>query len=82
VGSVSRDGVRRYVEACPICQKLKPARARLERSAGTIRQLPFKQYAFDVIVLPEADVHGHRYILTVVDSFSGAFERKAQALLR
>jgi hypothetical protein len=73
-GAVSRDEVRRFVEACPICQKLKPARARLERAAGTIRQRPFTQYAFDVIVLPEADVHGHRYILTVVDSFSGACE--------
>ena len=73
-GAVCRDEVRRYVEACPICQKLKPARARLERAAGTIRQRPFTQYAFDVIVLPEADAHGHRYILTVVDSFSGATE--------
>jgi transposase InsO family protein len=74
VGAVSRDEVRRYVNACPICQKLKPARERLERAAGTIRQRPFTQYAFDVIVLPEADVHGYRYILTVVDSFSGAAE--------
>ena len=74
LGSGSRDEVRRYVEACPICQKLKPARARLERSAGVIRQRPFTQYAFDVIVLPEADVHGYRYILSVVDSFSGAAE--------
>jgi hypothetical protein len=73
-GAVCRDEVRRYVEACPICQKLKPARARLERAAGTIRQRPFTQYAFDVIVLPEADVHGYRNILTVVDSFSGATE--------
>ena len=73
-GAVCRDEVRRYVEACPVCQKLKPARARLERSAGTIRQRPFTQYAFDVIVLPDADEHGHRYILTVVDSFSGATE--------
>jgi hypothetical protein len=73
-GAVCRDEVRRYVEACPVCQKLKPARARLERSAGTIKQRPFTQYAFDVIVLPEADAHGHRYILTVVDSFSGATE--------
>ena len=73
-GAVSRDEVRRFVEACPICQKLKPARARLERAAGTIRQRPFTQYSFDVIVLPEADVHGYRYILTVVDSFSGACE--------
>ena len=73
-GAVCRDEVRRYVEACPICQKLKPARARLERAAGTIRQRPFTQYAFDVIVLPEADVQGYRHILTVVDSFSGATE--------
>lgn len=73
-GAVSRDEVRRYCEACAVCQKLKPARARLERAAGSIRQRPFTEYAFDVIVLPEPDVHGHRYILTVVDSFSGAVE--------
>jgi hypothetical protein len=46
----------------------------LERAAGTIKQRPFTQYAFDAIVLPEADVHGYRYILSVVDSFSGATE--------
>ena len=73
-GAVCRDEVRRYVEACPVCQKLKPARARLERAAGAIRQRPFTQYAFDVIVLPEPDANGYRYILTVVDSFSGATE--------
>jgi hypothetical protein len=73
-GAVCRDEVRRYVEACPVCQKLKPARARLERAAGTIKQRPFTQYAFDAIVLPEADLLGHRYILSVVDSFSGATE--------
>ena len=73
-GAVCRDEVRRYVEACPVCQKLKPARARLERAAGTIKQRPFTQYAFDAIVLPEEDVHGYRYILSVVDSFTGAAE--------
>lgn len=73
-GAVSREEVRRFVEACPVCQKLRPARERLERAAGSIRQRPFTQYSFDVIVLPEADLHGYRYILTVVDSFSGATE--------
>ena len=73
-GAVAREEVRRYCEACPVCQKLKPARERLERAAGNIRQRPFTQYAFDVIVLPSPDLRGHRYILTVVDSFSGAAE--------
>jgi hypothetical protein len=73
-GAVSREEVRRFCEACPVCQKLKPAREKLERIAGSIRQRPFSQYAFDVIVLPDADQLGHRYILTVVDSFSGAVE--------
>ena len=73
-GAVSRDEVRRFCEACPVCQKLKPARERLERAAGTIRRRPFTEYSFDVIVLPEADLHGFRYILTVVDSFIGAVE--------
>ena len=73
-GAISREEVRRYVEACPVCQKLKPARERLERAAGSIRQRPFSQYSFDVVVLPEPDANGFRYILTVVDNFSGAVE--------
>ena len=57
-----------------MCQKLKPAKERLEKRAGSIKRRPFTEYAFDVIVLSEADVNGNRYILTVIDSFSQAVE--------
>jgi hypothetical protein len=73
-GAVSREEVRRYVEACPVFQKFKPARERIERAAGSIRQRPFSQFSFDVVVLLEPDANGFRYILTVVDNFSGAVE--------
>jgi hypothetical protein len=73
-GSVLRKEVKNYCETCLICAKLKPARQKLESKLGSIRQRPFTQYAFDLIVLPEPDSRGHRYILTVVDSFSGAVE--------
>ncbi len=73
-GAKLRDEVKRYCDTCLICAKLKPARERLEAKTASIRQRPFTQYAFDLIVLSEADSRGNRFILTVVDSFSGAVE--------
>jgi hypothetical protein len=70
----AKEEVRRYCESCIICQKLKPAREKLEQRLGSIKRRPFTEYAFDVIVLSEPDVSGYRYILTVIDSFSQAVE--------
>ncbi len=70
----AKDEVVRFCKSCVICQKLKPAREKLEQRAGSIKRRPFTEYAFDVIVLSEPDVNGNRYILTVIDSFSQAVE--------
>jgi transposase InsO family protein len=69
-----KDEVKRYCDACIICQKIKPAREKLRINAGTIRGRPFASYAFDVVTLSEADADGCRYILVCVDSFSRAVE--------
>jgi transposase InsO family protein len=70
----AKDEVQRFCESCVICQKLKPAKEKLERRAGSIKRRPFTEYAFDIIVLSEPDQNGYRYILTVIDSFSQAVE--------
>jgi transposase InsO family protein len=72
--SAIKEEVKRYCEACIICQKIKPAREKLQMRIGTIRARPFSSYAFDVITLSEPDADGHRYILVCVDSFSRAVE--------
>jgi hypothetical protein len=69
-----KEQVKRYCNACLTCQKLQPARARVEARLGTIRQRPFSELAFDIIVLNAPDVDDNRYILTVIDSFSRAVE--------
>ena len=69
-----KEEVQRYCESCLVCQKLKPAKEKLEKRAGSIKRRPFTEYAFDVIVLSEPDSNGYRYILTVIDSFSQAVE--------
>ena len=70
----AKEEVRSYCESCIICQKLKPAREKLEQRAGSIKRRPFTEYAFDIIVLSEPDVNDCRYILTVIDSFSQSVE--------
>ena len=74
LGAKLKAEVKAYCDTCLVCAKLKPAREKLEARAGSIRQRPFTQYAFDLIVLSEPDSRGHRYIFVVVDSFSGAVE--------
>jgi len=70
-----KDECRRFCDTCPVCQKLKPARERVLAKTGTIRSRPFSQLAFDIIVLlGSEDAEGHKYILTVTDSFSHSVE--------
>ena len=66
--------VRHYCDACPTCQKLQPARERVQARQGTIRKRPFAELAFDTIVLNTPDVDGNNHVLVVIDSFSHAVE--------
>jgi hypothetical protein len=66
--------VRNYCDACPTCQKLQPARERVQARQGTIRKRPFSELAFDTIVLNTPDADGNNHILVVIDSFSHAVE--------
>jgi hypothetical protein len=38
--------MRHYCDACPTCQKLQPARERVQARQGTIRKRPFAEFAF------------------------------------
>jgi transposase InsO family protein len=69
-----KDEVKRHCSACPVCQKIKPAREKIFANAGTIRSRPFSSYAFDVVTLSDPDADGNRYILVCVDSWSRALE--------
>ncbi len=70
----AKEEVQSFCDSCVICQKLKPAKEKLERRARSIKRRPFTEYALDIIVLSEPDLNGYRYILTVIDSFSQAVD--------
>jgi hypothetical protein len=69
-----REEVKTFCTACVVCQKLRAARARRDIKLGFVRKRPFEEVAMDLIVLPNADAEGNRYILTVVDAWSRAVE--------
>jgi hypothetical protein len=69
-----KEEVKRYCDACLVCQKIKPVREKLLLRAGTICSRPFSSYAFDIVTLSEPDADGNHYILVCVDSFSRAVE--------
>jgi hypothetical protein len=56
------------------CQKLQPAKERVQARIGIIRKRPFAELAFDTIVLNQPDVDDNRHILVVIDNFSHAVE--------
>jgi len=69
-----KEETKRHCAACPVCQKIQPARKKIFANVGTIRGRPFSSYAFDVVTLSEPDADGYRYILVCVDSWSRAVE--------
>ena len=73
-GAAIKEETRRFCDACVTCQKIKPARHKLNINSGCIRGKPFSSYAFDVVTLSTPDADGYRYILVCVDSFSRAVE--------
>lgn len=73
-GAEIKSQVRQFCDSCLTCQKILPARTKLQIKAGTIRSRPFASYAFDVVTLSSPDADGNRYILVCVDSFSRAVE--------
>jgi hypothetical protein len=70
-GAALKEECRRFCDTCLVCQKLQPAKERVSSKLGVIRSRPFSQLAFDLIVLiGSEDAEGHRFILSVTDSFS------------
>lgn len=69
-----REEVKTFCATCVVCQKLRAARAKKDVKLGFVRKRPFEEIAMDLVVLPDADADGNRYILTVVDAWSRAVE--------
>lgn len=68
--SVEAD-VRKYIAACPTCQKIRLGRASMDAALQTTAvDTPFEVLAVDTIGPLPQDSDGNRYIVVVIDSFT------------
>ena len=72
-----KEALRQYIEACPVCQKIKSMRNEVKCKHSFIISRPFLEMSYDIIVFTSADKHGMRYLIVGIDNFSKLVEIKA-----
>ena len=72
-----KEALKRYIEACPICQKVKAMRERIKSKHSFIVSRPFLEVSYDIVVFTHPDKHGNRYLIVAIDNFTKLVEVKA-----
>ena len=72
-----KEALKQYIEACPICQKIKSMRNEVKCKHSFIISRPFLEMSYDIVVFTSPDRHGMRYLIVGIDNFSKLVEIKA-----
>ena len=73
----ARKDLRRFIDECPICQKIRGLHSQIPTKHSFIVSRPFLEASYDFIVFDKPDMNGKRYILVFIDNFSKLVEIKA-----
>ena len=65
-----------YLDACPICQKVRGLRDKVKAKHSFIVSRPFLEVSYDFIVFKGEDKNGNRYLLVAIDNFLKIVEIK------
>jgi hypothetical protein len=69
--------LKRFIEACPICQKVRGLHCKIAAKHSFIVSRPFLEASYDFIVFDKPDANEKRYILVFIDNFTKLVEIKA-----
>jgi hypothetical protein len=72
-----KEALKQYIEACPVCQKVKVMREKVKSKHSFIISRPFLEMSYDIVVFSEPDKHGNRYLIVAIDNFTKLVELKA-----
>jgi hypothetical protein len=72
-----REALKLYIEACPVCQKVKSMRDKVKTKHSFIISRPFLEVSYDIVVFTDEDKNGNRYLLVAIDNFTKLVELKA-----
>jgi hypothetical protein len=64
-----KSDLKKFVEACPICQKVRGLRDKVKSKHSFIVSRPFIEVSYDFIVFAREDKNGNRYLLVAIDNF-------------
>ena len=71
-----KDELKQFIDACPICQKVRGLREKIKPKNSFIISRPFLEASWDYIVFRNEDKNGNRYLLVVIDNFLKLTEMK------
>jgi hypothetical protein len=71
--------LKEFLDACPICQKVRGMHERVKAKHSFIVSRPFLEVSYDFIVFSRPDRNGHRYIIVAICNFLKLVELKATA---
>ena len=69
--------LKRFIDECPICQKVRGLHCKISAKHSFIVSRPFLEASYDFIVFDRPDANEKRYILVFIDNFTKLIEIKA-----
>jgi transposase InsO family protein len=72
-----KEALKQFIEACPVCQKVKSMRDKIQSKHSFIISRPFLEVSYDFVVFTDEDRNGNRYLLVAIDNFTRLVEIRA-----
>ena len=69
--------LKAFIEACPICQKVRGLHEKVKAKHSFIVSRPFLEVSYDFIVFTRPDKNGNHYIIVAICNFLKLVEMKA-----
>jgi transposase InsO family protein len=69
-----KEALKQFIEACPVCQKVKSMRDKVQSKHSFIISRPFLEVSYDFVVFTDEDRNGNRYMLVAIDNFTRLVE--------
>ena len=68
--------LKEFLEACPICQKVRGLKEKIKAKHSFIVSRPFLEVSYDFVIFTREDKNGNRYLLVAIDNFVKIVEMK------
>ena len=68
--------LKEFLEACPICQKVRGLKEKIKAKHSFIVSRPFLEVSYDFVIFTREDKNGNRYLLVAIDNFLKIVEMK------